>query len=185
MWDVTGLKKKGIASLKSRDTGEQAGDAIGKATILNKQFQLAGFHLWKAHSYLMTTASPGHTQIYQTSLFTENGIQWLLPGLDHNKASQQSQSRSYRSPQWASSTPSPTKPDKVLPKVLKELAAPSPYTEWPLQQDLPDRNCSKDWCHANVFPVYKKGKNILAVITDLSVWYAFAARPLRTLLHQP
>ena len=28
----------GIASLKSWDTGEQVGDAVGKATILNKQF---------------------------------------------------------------------------------------------------------------------------------------------------
>ena len=31
----------GIASLKLPDTGEQVGDAVGKATILNKQFKQA------------------------------------------------------------------------------------------------------------------------------------------------
>ena len=34
-------EKMGIASLKSPDTGEQVGDTVGKATILNKQFQQA------------------------------------------------------------------------------------------------------------------------------------------------
>ena len=133
-------EKMGIASLKSPDTGEQVGDAVGKATIHNKQFQQAFTSetpLSDDHSKPQT-----HPDIPDIT-FTVNGIQRLLAGLDPNKASG---------------------PDKVLPRVLKELASPLA----PILSDLFNRSFQTgsvpmDWRHANVSPVYKKGKKILAV----------------------
>ena len=90
----------GIASLESPDTGEQVGDAVGKATILNKQFQQA----FTSETPLSDDHSKpqAHPDIPDIT-FTLNGIERLLAGLDPNKASG---------------------PDKVQPRVLKELASP-------------------------------------------------------------
>ena len=70
--------------LKSPDTGEQVGYAIGKATIFNKQFQQVSTSetpLSVDHSKPQT-----HPDIPDIT-FTENGLQQLLAGLDPNKAS--------------------------------------------------------------------------------------------------
>ena len=139
-------EKMGIASLKSPDTGEQVGDAVGKATILNKQFQQAFTSetpLSDDHSKPQT-----HPDIPDIT-FTVNGIQRLLAGLDSNKASG---------------------PDKVLPRVLKELASPLA----PILSDLFNRSFQtgsvpKDWRHANVSPVYKKGKNLAVNYRPISL----------------
>ena len=130
----------GIASLKSPDTGEQVGDSVGKATILKKQFQQAfTSETPLSHDHSKPQTHPDIPDI----TFTVNDIQRLLAGLDPNKASG---------------------PDKVLPRVLKELASPLV----PILSDLFNRSFQigsvpKDWRHANVSPVYKKGKKILAV----------------------
>ena len=118
LWDETRRKMR-IAWHKSLDTGEQVGDAVGKATILSKQFQqtfTSETPLSDDHMKLQI-----HLDIPDIS-FTVNGIQRLLAGLDYNKASG---------------------PGKVLPRVLKDRACitSSPNTEWPLQQVLPDRFC--------------------------------------------
>ena len=133
-------ERMGISALKSPDTGHQVGDAKGKADILNHQFQSA-----------FTTETPiteahAKPQLFPNMpdiCFTENGIQKLLSGLDPNKA---------------------CGPDQVLPRVLKELATQLA----PFLLDLFNRSYDlgtvpNDWRHANVSPVYKKGKKILAV----------------------
>ena len=61
-------EKMGIASLKSPDTGEQVGDTVGKATILNKQFsRLSPLK----RPCLMTIASPRHTQTSLLQIYSK------------------------------------------------------------------------------------------------------------------
>ena len=114
----------GIASPKSPDTGEQIGDAVGKATIFNKQFQQAFTS--------ETPLSDDHRkpQTHPDISFTVNDTQQLLAGLDYNKASG---------------------PDKVLPRVLKELTSPlaSILSDF-FNRSFQTGSVPKDWRHANV-----------------------------------
>ena len=131
----------GISALKSPDTGHQVGNAKGKANIPNHQFQSAfTTETLVTEAHAKPQLFPNITDIY----FTENGILKLLSGLGPSKAC------------------GPDQP--VLPRVLKELAT----QEAPILTDLLNRSYQlgsvSNYCrHANVSPVYKKVKQILAV----------------------
>ena len=131
----------GISALKSPDTGHQVGNAKGKANIPNHQFQSAfTTETLVTEAHAKPQLFPNITDIY----FTENCILKLLSGLGPRKAC------------------GPDQP--VLPRVVKELATQLA----PILTDLLNRSYQlgsvSNYCrHANVSPVYKKVKQILAV----------------------
>ena len=129
-----------ISALKNLETGELTSDTIGKAKILNSQFQsVFTKETPLTNDHKATQEYPDITDIQLTT----PGVLKLLRGLDPTKA---------------------CGPDQISPRVLKELT-PSIA---PVLTDLFNRSFRSgvmpdDWRDANVVPAYKKGKKTLAV----------------------
>ena len=128
-----------ISALKSNITGDLVTNPTDKANILNSQFK----SVFTEETPL--TVEHKKQQLYPDIpdiLFTSTGVQKMLEGLNPNKA---------------------CGPDHILPRVLKELAAPIA----PILTEIFNRSyCSgivpQDWRDANVSAVYKKGKKMIA-----------------------
>ena len=129
-----------IASLTDLETGNLTTDTIGKAKILNSQFQSV---FTKETPLTDDHISPKEFPDIGDLRFTTPGVLKLLNGLDPRKGAG---------------------PDQFPPRVLKELA---PLVV-PVLTDIFNRSfrtgiMPDDWRDANVVPAFKKGKKMLAV----------------------
>ena len=129
-----------ISTLKDTRTGELITDSVGKANILNSQFQSVFTRetpLTEDHK-----ASQEFPDIADVR-FTVNGVKKLLENLDPSKA---------------------VGPDEIPPRVLKELASDiAPVLTEIFNRSYQTGVMPDDWRKANVVPAYKKGKKVLAV----------------------
>ena len=129
-----------ISALKDLETGNLVTDSIGKAKILNSQFQ----SVFTDETPLTDDhKSPQEFPDINDIHFTEPGVLKLLLNLDPSKA---------------------TGPDQISPRVLKELAPSiSPVLTVIFNRSYQSGIVPDDWRDANVVPAYKKGKKMLAV----------------------
>ena len=134
---------QGVAPLKK--DGQLVPDALGKATILNEQFQSAfspRTPLPLRYLCQQNQIKPGLTPMLPITV-TENGVLKLLKKLKPHKAAG---------------------PDNIRPLVLKELAETiAPMVTRIFQASMEQGVVPGPWKEANVTPVFKKGEKYRAV----------------------
>ena len=75
-------------------------------------------------------------------------------------------------------------PDKLKPLLLRELAEETaPIIQILYERSIQTGKLSKDWCHALVTPIFKKGTNHRLLTTDRFPTHAYCVRSLSISWH--